>query len=122
MAAGYILLEELRSEARDPLADLLQTAGVMASFRLLTTGQIDEGSLGEYALIVLTRTARYPADETIIARFEEVRIASSPLAYEIDITGETTLTLIEADPFRQKSYPALLSDADWVGLQAICGG
>lgn len=122
IAAGYVLIEQLRAEARDPLSALLQHAGGLASFRLLTTGRLDEVSLRNYAQYVLTKSDVMPADAAILARFAKVRLASSPLAYEIDITGETSLALIEADPYRRSPYPPLLTDDDWVKLQTICGG
>ena len=62
-----------------------------------------------------------PQDPDLLARFSRAGFASSPLAYEIDISGETTLGLIEADPYLNKPYQPLLSDADWVSLQGICG-
>ncbi len=121
VAAGYVLLEQLRAKASDPLAQLLQHAGGLEAFRLLTTGKISTDALRDYAEFVLTQIDPMPANEALLARFKTVGFASSPLAYAIDISGETTLTLIEADPYRAQAYTPLLSDTDWVGLQGICG-
>jgi hypothetical protein len=49
-------------------------------------------------------------------------LRSSPYAYALDITGETVLPLIEADPRRALGSREVLKDADWVRLQGICGG
>ena len=38
------------------------------------------------------------------------------------MTGETTLPLIEGDPMNGRLTEPLLSDADWLRLQNICGG
>ncbi len=122
IAAGYVLLEQIRAQTRDPLAVLLHEAGVVASFRLLTTGEMKAATLARYANHLLVRPNPLPSDAVILSAFAKARISSSALAYSIDITGETTLGLIEADPFRNKTYPPVLSDASWVGLQAICGG
>ncbi|MCA8869914.1 MAG: hypothetical protein KDA67_14765 [Rhodobacteraceae bacterium] len=121
IAGGYVLLEQLRADQRDPLRDLLANAGSRATFRLLTTGKIDDAALKSYAQYVLTAEAPMPQDPDLLARFSRAGFASSPLAYEIDISGETTLGLIEADPYLNKPYQPLLSDADWVSLQGICG-
>jgi len=40
----------------------------------------------------------------------------------LDITGETTLPLIEADALRTDTPRPSLSDTAWVSLQGICGG
>ena len=60
--------------------------------------------------------------ETLLAGFEAWSVRAAPYAYARDETGETTLGLIEADPFADGAPPALLSDSDWLRLQAICGG
>ena len=39
----------------------------------------------------------------------------------LDITGESTLELIEADPMAGQSPAPVIRDADWVRLQGICG-
>ncbi len=59
-------------------------------------------------------------DEPLLAAFEAASLPSTPYAYALDPSGETTLGLIEADPFRGKTAPATLTDEDWVSLQAIC--
>lgn len=122
VAAGYVLLERTRATMDDPLAKLLQHAGGLASFRLLTTGAIDAASLKAYARHILTHNDTRPPDDALLSKFATAGFSSAAFAYEIDISGETTLTLIEADPLRNQSYAPLLSDSDWVGLQAICGG
>jgi hypothetical protein len=59
----------------------------------------------------------------MLAGFAQWQVRARPYAYAEDITGETTVTLIEADPFAGTAPPPpLLSDADWLRLQEICGG
>ena len=43
-------------------------------------------------------------------------------AYARDVSGESVLSLIEADPMAGREPVLLLSDADWLRLQTICGG
>lgn len=122
VAAGYVVLEQARASHQDPLARLLDHAGLLAAFRLLTSGEIKQDILRNYAKFVLVAPIPRPPDAVVLDRFLAAGFPSSPLAYEIDMTGETTLTLIEADPFRNQMYTPLLSDTDWVSLQDICGG
>jgi len=122
VTAGYILAELQRGTAADPLGDLLDMAGPVATFRLLTTGNLARGSLESYGehLVVAPRPA--PEDEALLAAFAQAELPSSPYAYARDITGETVLTLIEADPTAGQHPAPVLADRDWVILQGICGG
>ncbi|SFM50622.1 hypothetical protein [Shimia aestuarii] len=119
VVAGFIIAENLRNG--DPLRGVLQAAGISASFRLLTTGDLSDEILRAHAeTLVLDQTER-PADEALITAFAENNLRISPYAYALDPSGETTLSLIEADPFTVTPEP-VLSDGDWVALQGICDG
>ena len=58
----------------------------------------------------------------VLARFEAARVPARPYALARDISGETTLALIEADAIVPTPDERLISDSDWIGLQEICGG
>ena len=49
VAAGAILIERARAQENDPLTEVLTSGGMLASFRLLTTGKLDRSSLDKYA-------------------------------------------------------------------------
>lgn len=121
VAAGYILAEGLRAESRDPLIPVLRHAGLAATFRLLTTGALPPESVRGYAEKLLTAPVTELEDDALLARFAAAGVPSSPYAYAADRTGESTLRLIEADPFRgRRAQTPVLSDPDWVSLQGIC--
>jgi hypothetical protein len=120
--AGYILTERVRAEQSDPLADLLRDAGLLASFRLLTTSQLTTETLDRYAEHVLVETRAPLPVETLLRSFEAEGVPSTPYAYAVDPTGETVLELIEADPMTGKTPDPVLRDRDWVLLQSVCGG
>jgi len=122
VAAGYIVAELYRAASGDPLAALLNRAGLASSFRLLTTGDLPQGTIRKYAEYLLTGTQPRPDIDQLIPRFEAAQVRSTPYAYAIDVTGETVLDLIEADPFASDAPPPLLRDADWLRLQTICDG
>ncbi len=122
VVAGHILAETERQARTDPLESVLETAGIVPTLRLLTTGHLQDETLRSYAE---TLTARIPPsipDNALLERFAAANVASTPYAYAIDVTGETVLGLIEADPMRAggKRKP-VLEDGDWVALQGICG-
>jgi hypothetical protein len=120
IAAGYVLAEALRARRDDPLGDVLDHAGLIGTLRLLTTGSLPDETLASYAERVLTAPQRPVPPDALLSAFEQAGLRSTPYAYAVDPTGETTLPLIEADPHRGAVTP-VISDADWVRLQGICG-
>ncbi|MFV2052042.1 hypothetical protein [Aliiroseovarius sp. YM-037] len=123
VVAGFVLSEAARAALRDPFERMLSALGPYATFRLLTTGEISDETLAEYAERLLVTPQMTVADDRLLLSFADAGVPSSPYAYAVDISGETTLPLIEADPLSGQAAPKpILSDGDWIGLQNICGG
>ncbi len=122
VVAGFVLNERVRSQQTDPLRHLLEASGPLSAFRLLTTGSLDPQTLDDYATFVLTETRPPLADPDLLAAFAAAGVPSTPYAYARDVTGETVLGLIEADPLTGQSPTPVLADRDWILLQNICGG
>ncbi len=120
--AGFVIAEALRAENRDTLTELLRTVGLIPTFRLLTSGRIPQDALLGYAEHLLTETPPPPDRDRLLARFGSAGVSSTPYAYALDPSGETTLPLIEADPMRDRETQPVLGDSDWVSLQNICVG
>jgi len=121
VAAGYVLTERVRARSRDPLGDVLQVTGIRENFRLLTTGDLSDAALDRYAEHIMAAAPVAPDLDAQLAVFEAAALRSTPYAYAVDMTGETTLDLIEGDPMSGKLTEPLLTDADWLRLQGICG-
>jgi hypothetical protein len=121
VTAGYVLTERLRALTQDPLEEMLIETGLWSSLRLLTTGEMVDTDLDRYSEYLLARTPTKLSNDVIIAGFEMAELRTTPYAYSVDITGESTLPLIEADPMTGKDPRPVLSDADWLRLQGICG-
>lgn len=121
VAAGYVIAERARAEQRDPLDDLLNRTGAATAFRLLTTGGLTPDNVDIYTEQVLSEPRPSVADEDLLAVFAQAALPSTPYAYARDITGETVLGLIEADPMAGRTLEQVLPDRDWVRLQNICG-
>ncbi|MEM1351831.1 MAG: hypothetical protein AAGF27_05780 [Pseudomonadota bacterium] len=122
VAAGFILDEKTQAAVSDPLHDLLLVAGTLASFQLLTTGNLRAETLDTYARHILTSPRTRPSADALLPAFAQRSVRSTPYAYARDISGESVLSLIEADPMSGKPPVPLLGDADWLRLQNICGG
>lgn len=120
VVAGYIIAETFRRQETDPLAALLEASGPMVSFRLLTTGEVPPAVLDDYAELLMKTPRPLVTDAALLDAFERAAIRSTPYARAIDVTGETTLGLIEADPMNGRETEPVLPDRDWILLQAIC--
>ncbi|WP_299349873.1 hypothetical protein [uncultured Shimia sp.] len=121
VAAGYVIAQQVERVEVDPLRQMLERLGLRASFRLLTTGELSDDLLRTWAeeMVLLPHVPQDP--DTLLTAFSDKDVKSSPYAYALDASGETTLQLIEADPFLTSPRP-VLSDGDWVALQGICRG
>ncbi|MEP5151916.1 hypothetical protein [Planktotalea sp.] len=122
VAAGYVIAEQTRRAARDPLRHLLENAGVMATLRLLTTSELPKDAIEAHAKRLLTETPLPVAIDPLLDRFSQQSVPSTPYAYAVDVTGETTLPIIESDPLAGTTSSTVLPDSSWVRLQTICEG
>lgn len=121
--AAHLVAATEAARANDPLRRILDDLGLRATIGLLTSGQLREDKLSDYAESLISNPPQRPGDATLIAAFRAAGVRATPFAYAIDISGEKTLGLIEADPFARPASPPppLLSDGAWVSLQGICG-
>ncbi|WP_380057282.1 hypothetical protein ACFE33_04105 [Falsihalocynthiibacter sp. SS001] len=118
--AGYVLAELERASATDPLRALIAEMRFSSRIRFLTSGQISTPALTRYAEKLMAAPLAPVDTEKLLQRYAKANIPSSPYAYAVDITGETTLGLIEADPLAGKESSAIVSDSEWIALQDIC--
>ena len=118
--AGYVLVQTTAAHADDGTKALLHYTGLIATMRLLGSGQMDHAAITGFGQSLLTPTQTQPDDDALLAAFQAKGISSKPFAYARDASGETTLDLIEADPFPDGSTPPVLDDASWVSFQSIC--
>ena len=120
VVAGYVIAESARIQVNDPLKRFLQVAGLPAIFRLLTTGGVSDSDARTYVEQMVAAPAAPIDDETLLAAFQKQGVRSTPYGFALDVSGETTLGLIEADPFAGSETEPLVSDRAWVALQGIC--
>jgi hypothetical protein len=118
--AGAVLAEAERAVQNDPLLPVLSYAGFRATLSLFTTGALPDAALAGYGEGFLRNTPTPLPDDLLLARMQGAAVPTTPLAYALDTTGAGTLGLIEADPFRGKTPPPLLSPSDWDSVKAIC--
>ena len=120
--AGAILATTAGRSAADPLDPILRAAGLMTTLRLLTTGDIPTDILQNHAARLVHEIRPRAGLDLLVPAFDTAQVSLVPWAYSLDITGETVLDVIEADPLAGQAGPEILSDSDWISLQGICGG
>ncbi|SLN42600.1 hypothetical protein [Pseudooctadecabacter jejudonensis] len=120
VVAGHIIAAAGQLHADDPLAALLRDRGIGTTFTLLTTGEIAPETLQSYAEDLFATPPARASDSVLLPLFEAASLPSTPYAYAVDITGESTLGLIEADPMQGRDAAPILTDAEWISLQGIC--
>ncbi len=119
-AAGAALLEQARAQARDPLIPILHHVGLMATVRLLTTGDLPDGVLTGYAEKVLNAPPLALPPNTLLTSFVDAGVPSTPYALTLLPSAPEATFLQQNDPFATAKAPALMQDEAWVSLQAIC--
>lgn len=120
--AGYVLAELYRSRTKDPASVVLNHAGLVATIRLLATGELPVNSLAGYGEALLESPEQTVDPTSLLPDFKAAEVSSSAYALSLDATGAKTLPLIEGDPFLAGSPHPVLPDGNWLALQQICNG
>lgn len=122
-AAGYVLAAlAARGEVESQSVRLLRHAGLFATFRLLTTGTLPEGSMdgvGESLLADVAQIQDLPAAQ-LLPLFAAAEFSPRAFAEALPGDGALGAALIAGDPFQGISPRRVLDDANWVSLQSIC--
>lgn len=115
ITAGYVLSAHSQRVAKDPLAPILEAAGMRTTLTLFTTGDLPPAALKNYAQALIDRD--FPAADFGALRdsFDAARVPATPYATYANLPA-----LAQADPLAGVDAPPLMTDGAWVGLQGIC--
>lgn len=117
--AGMVLAARSALAGRDPLQNVLQRAGLGATLRLLTTGDLPRSALARHADEQLAAPAPQADPPALRAAFVAASLPQAPyLALANRHSGD--LPEIGPDPLAGQTLPAILTDSAWVRLQNIC--
>lgn len=119
--AGTIVATLAGAHGTDPLRGVLEAAGLGATLRLLATGSLGAETLAPQAAALLTAEARVPETEALLAAFAAAGLPSSPWAAAGGAPEGAATALIAGDPLAGAQAAPVLSDPEWLSLQAICG-
>ena len=117
---GHIIAAAAQLRIQDPLEALLKNSGIRTTFTLLTQGEIAPEALRNYAETLFANPPQRVNDTILLEMFTNAQLPTTPYAFAVDVTGETTLNLIEADPMQGRPVREMLTDTEWISLQGIC--
>jgi hypothetical protein len=117
VVAGYALAEHLRARSGNTLGDLLGASPFRASLALLSTGHLRDVDYQRMAEWLVIRTPPPVDQDALKTEMDKRGIGTSPYGYAVDISGETTASLVAGG---DSSRDPVLSDTDWIALQSIC--
>ncbi|MFZ3580851.1 hypothetical protein ACOI1H_01610 [Loktanella sp. DJP18] len=109
-----------RADPTDPVQAILRHAGLRATVNLLTTGTLSDAVLNAYAQWLLYPGPAALGENRLIAAFASARIPSAPYATARTARGLDGARLITADPLAGRTPEPVLTDAEWLQLQAVC--
>lgn len=115
ISAGYVLAAHTRQVAQDPLAPILEAAGLRTTFRLFTTGELSSVVLKDYAKGLIDGDIPAVDISTLRNSFDAARLSSTPYAKHANIP-----VLAENDPLAEEDGLPLMGDGAWVSMQGIC--
>lgn len=122
-AAGYVLAAlAARGGEKAQTEAFLSHAGLFATFRLLTSGTLPEGSMdgiGERLLATATDLSALPP-EVVLPLFVQADLSPRAFAEALAGAGALGQALLAADPFQGVSPRQVLADGNWISLQSIC--
>jgi hypothetical protein len=117
--AGWLILQAALHDARDPMLDVLAHAGTRATLGMLTSGELAEDALRGFAQTQLARPAAWPDAGPVAARMGAIGIAFQPLVTSLPPEAARLAAVLAAGP---DEGVALLTDGEWLTLQAVCQG
>jgi hypothetical protein len=117
--AGWIILQAVLHQARDPLLDVLAHAGTRATLGMLTSGELTAEALRGYAEAQLARPVAWPDAGLVAARMSAVGISFQPFVAALPAEAARMAAVLAAGP---DEGVALLTDGEWLTLQAVCQG
>ncbi|MEZ5796937.1 MAG: hypothetical protein R3D63_05260 [Paracoccaceae bacterium] len=121
--AGAALVEQTAARASDPILTVLDHAGLVDTFRLLTTGDLPADALSGFGEDFLRQSPPLSPDSALLAAFTEAQIPSTPYARAREAMGlPPAPALVDRDPYKGLIPSPLLSDSDWIALQSVCTG
>lgn len=115
--AGWLIAAEQQAEANDPLLGALSYSGLSAMLTLLTTGALPEGSLEGYARAHLVQPMPWPDAGPMGARFTALGLPARAYADSLPADAARLSAVLSTD---LTEAPPLMSDGEWLTLQAIC--
>jgi hypothetical protein len=120
VVAGHVLAVIAERTSPDALTPVIEQAGMIGTLRLLATGDVPGEVLEAYAARLVAAPPILPPVATAVAIFGRAGVPLTPWTDAVDPQGVASGPLRAADPLAGRAGVPVLSDDDWISLQAIC--
>ena len=123
--AGAALAEGMAAKSHDPMLDVLNHAGLRATFTMLTSGALPDRALSGYGEEILRQTSPDIPLNALTIAFRDAQIPMAPYARWLERQpgqAERAASLLAADPYRDLAPSPLMPDDNWIALQSVCSG
>lgn len=118
LMALYLLAAAQTHTTRQPLEQALDHAGLVASLRLMTSGQLPDDSLTGLGHTLLDAPRPTPDAQALAQTLARHGIDAAPYADRLRAAGHGALA--DAAAATPRPEVPLLSDQQWLALQQIC--
>ena len=118
--AGHVLLERLLMAENDPIARLIDKAGLSAAPNIVFESLIEDELLLYFFKSMQAESQPLVAPEDLLEQFRTSGFPSTPFGLIFKGNPDIANAAVENDPFKSATYQPLLSDGDWIRLQGIC--
>lgn len=114
--SSYALLERAAEDEHPPLYDLFKFSGGRETLRFLATGEVASPLLDAFSEDRILGTPKRPLPINLAALFDVAELSAAEFSkLEPDYVSLDTLMDEQMEP------QPILSDAEWLALQEICG-
>ena len=120
LVAGLVLAEAARAREDDPMQDLMEDAGLRATFTLLTRGEISDDDLRAYAETFLLKPPAELPENVLVNVFEDARVSFAPFAKASASPDGETKTPEDSAAYPNGTSDPVMTDAAWLRLRGIC--
>lgn len=117
--AGFVLASRTAINGGDTLEPVLQQAGLAATFRLLTTGDLPREILQRHADDRLDEPADQASASDLRRAFQSASLPYGPYL-ALAAARDATTPDLGSDPLDGQTTAPIMTDSAWISLQNIC--
>ena len=122
VVAGYVLAQIQREAKSNALDELMKQMSNIEIIQFLFGSSPDASTLRGFSKDWIIKKQVGVDLESLMNEFNKRAISALPYSYAIDVTGQSSQSMINSEKISEKVRKPSLDDSAWLALQTICGG